>query len=121
MLSPSSVSVSAMSEATACAAGVPRGVAMMDCAYGSDLSLRRRLTALELAYAVGVWARTLVRKAKKGDDEPITAADLAKRLSKRAWRTVAWRDGTNARLVSRFARVRAPPARARRMRSPRSG
>ena len=94
----------------ACAAGIPRGVALMDCAYGSDLSLRRRLTALELAYAVGVWARTLVRKAKNGDDAPITAADLAKRLSKRAWRTIAWRDGSNARLVSRFARVRVRAA-----------
>jgi SRSO17 transposase len=96
----------------ACAAGIPRGVVLMDCAYGSDLSLRRRLTALELAYAVGVWARTLVRKVKNGDDQPITAAaaDLAKSLSKRAWRTIAWRDGTNARLVSRFARVRVRAA-----------
>jgi len=94
----------------ACAAGIARGVALMDCAYGSDLSLRRRLTALELAYAVGVWARTLVRKARKGDDAPVTAADLAKRLSKRAWRTIAWRDGTNAGLVSRFARVRVRAA-----------
>ena len=82
----------------------------MDCAYGSDLSLRRRLTALNLAYAVGVWARTLVRKAKRGDDAPVTAADLAKSLSKRAWRTIAWRDGSNARLVSRFARVRVRAA-----------
>ncbi|MGH6783639.1 MAG: IS701 family transposase, partial [Sphingomicrobium sp.] len=94
----------------ACAAGIARGVALMDCAYGSDLSLRRRLTALELAYAVGVWARTLVRKAKRGDDRPITAAELAKSLSKRAWRTIAWRDGSNARLVSRFARVRVRAA-----------
>ena len=94
----------------ACAAGIPRGVALMDCAYGSDLSLRRRLTALEFAYAVGVWARTLVRKAEKGDDAPITAVDLAKSLSKRAWRTIAWRDGSNARLASRFARVRVRAA-----------
>lgn len=94
----------------ACAAGLQRGVVMMDCAYGSDLSLRRRLTALELAYAVGVWARTLVRRARQGDDAPVTAADLAKSLSKRAWRTIGWRDGTNARLASRFARVRVHAA-----------
>ncbi len=93
----------------ACAAGIPRGVVLMDCAYGSDLSLRRRLTALSLAYAVGVWARTLVRTAK-ADDAPITAADLANSLSKRAWRTIAWRDGSNARLISRFARVRVRAA-----------
>jgi SRSO17 transposase len=95
----------------ACAAGLPRGVVEMDCAYGSDLSLRRRLTALELVYAVGVWARTLVRKTdQKGDAEPVTTADLAQSLSKRAWRTIGWRDGTNARLVSRFARVRVRAA-----------
>jgi SRSO17 transposase len=82
----------------------------MDCAYGSDLSLRRRLAALELVYAVGVWARTLVRKAERGDAEPITAAELARSLPKRAWRTIGWRDGTNARLVSRFARVRVHAA-----------
>jgi SRSO17 transposase len=94
----------------ACAAGIPRGVAMMDCAYGSDLSLRRRLTALDLVYAVGVWARTLVRKAERDDDAQVTAAELGKSLSKRAWRTIAWRDGSNARLVSRFARVRVRAA-----------
>src|SRR5262249_34448942 len=94
----------------ACAAGIARGVVEMDCAYGSDLSLRRRLTALELVYAVGVWARTLVGKAAQGaepgNDAPTTAAELAKSLSKRAWRTIGWRDGSNARLDSRFARVR---------------
>ena len=95
----------------ACAAGLARGVVEMDCAYGSDLSLRRRLTALELTYAVGVWARTLVRKAERGsDNKPVTAADLAGSLSKRAWRTIGWRDGTNARLASRFARVRVRAA-----------
>jgi SRSO17 transposase len=95
----------------ACAAGIPRGVVLMDCAYGADLSLRRRLTELELTYAVGVWARTLVRKATRsdatGDDAaPVTAVELAKSLPKRAWRTIGWRDGTNARLASRFTRVR---------------
>ncbi len=94
----------------ACAAGIARGVAEMDCAYGADLSLRRRLTALDLVYAVGVWARTLVRKAKRGEDAQVTAADLAKSLSKRAWRTIGWREGSNARLVSRFARVRVRAA-----------
>ena len=49
-------------------------------------------------------------QGQDGDDAPITAADLAKRLSKRAWRTIAWRDGSNARLVSRFARVRVRAA-----------
>jgi len=40
----------------------------------------------------------------------MTAADLAKSLPQRAWSTIAWRDGSNARLVSRFARVRVRAA-----------
>jgi SRSO17 transposase len=94
----------------ACAAGIPRGVVEMDCAYGSDLSLRRGITALGLTYAVNVWARALVRKVKTDNDDSITAVELAKGLPKRAWRTIGWRDGTNARLVSRFARVRVRAA-----------
>src|ERR1051325_10447095 len=35
------------------AAGIAPGVVEMDCAYGSDLSLRRRLTALDLVLAGG--------------------------------------------------------------------
>jgi SRSO17 transposase len=93
----------------ACAAGIARGVVLTDCVYGADLSLRRGVSALALTYAVGVWARTLVAKAT-GDGTAMTALDLAKRLPKRAWRTIGWRDGTNARLVSRFARVRVRAA-----------
>ena len=89
----------------ACEAGLPRGVVMMDCAYGPDLSLRTRIGTLGLTYSVGVWARTLVRKAGKGA-EPMTAADLAKSLPMRLWRRIGWRNGTNAPLVSRFARLR---------------
>ena len=89
----------------ACKTGIARGVGLMDSAYGSDLSLRARMTELGLAYSVGIWARTLVRKATR-DSEPMTAGDLAKSLPKRAWRTIEWRDGTNAALASRFARVR---------------
>ncbi len=106
----------------ACAAGIPRGVALMDCAYGSDLSLRRRLTALELAYAVGVWARTLVRKAKRATTRPSRLP-----ISPRACRS-----GPGARSPGATAATRgssrasracgcAPPARARPTRSPRSG
>jgi SRSO17 transposase len=93
----------------ACAAGIAPGVVLTDCVYGADLSLRRGISALALAYAVGVWARTLVAKAT-GDGTAMTALDLAKSLPKRAWRTIGWRDGTNARLVSRFARVRVRAA-----------
>ena len=51
---------------------------------------------------------TAFRASRTGEisGRPMTAADLAKSLPKRGWRTISWRDGTNAPLVSRFARVR---------------
>ena len=98
----------------ACAAGIPPGVVLMDSAYGSDLSLRTRMTALGLSYSVGVWARTLVRKiagktAKQGA-KPMTAGALAASLPSTSWQTIGWRNGTNTALASRFARVRVAAA-----------
>jgi len=89
----------------ACAAGLPRGVVLMDAAYGTDASLRARLTALGLAYAVAVRGRTLVAS---GHHET-SAEALAHDLPKRAWKTITWRQGTAEALKSRFARVRVRP------------
>src|SRR6266567_1083214 len=38
----------------ACAAGVPRGVVLMDASYGSNRALRDGITALELTYAAAI-------------------------------------------------------------------
>jgi SRSO17 transposase len=43
--------------AWACAAGLPRGVVLMDSAYGTDASLRRGARELGLDYAAAVYAR----------------------------------------------------------------
>jgi SRSO17 transposase len=93
----------------ACEAGLPRGVVLMDSAYGSDLSFRRRLTELELVYSVAVRDRTLVAETMS-EAEPLGAAALANRLSRRGWRTITWREGTNTPLKSRFQRVRVRAA-----------
>ena len=93
----------------ACQVGIPRGIVLMDCAYGSDLSLRTRMRELGLTYSVGIWARTLVAKTT-GKAGPMTASELAKSLPQRSWRKIRWRDGTNDPLVSRFARVRVRAA-----------
>ena len=88
--------------AWACAAGLPRGVVVMDSAYGSDASLRRGARDLGLDYSAAVWARTLV----EGRAGKMTAQTLANGLPKRAWRTITWREGVAEPLRSRFARVR---------------
>ena len=88
--------------AWACGAGLPRGVVLMDSAYGSDASLRRGARDLGLDYSAAVWARTLV----EGRAGKMTAQALAAGLPKRAWKTVTWREGVAEPLRSRFARVR---------------
>ena len=89
----------------ACAANLPRGVVLMDSAYGTDAALRARLTALELEYAVAIRGRTLVATGKK--ETPAEALALA--LPKAAWKTITWRQGSAEALKSRFARVRVRP------------
>jgi SRSO17 transposase len=105
----------------ACEAGLPRGVALMDGAYGTDSRLRTGMTALGVSYVVGIQPKILVwppgtgprRKGRPLNntgrrDEPdlISAKRLAHDLPKHAWRTIRWREGSAERLSSRFARVR---------------
>lgn len=105
----------------ACEAGLPRGVALMDAAYGIDSRLRTGMTALGVSYVAGIQPKLLMWPRGKGPrrkgkllnntgrrDEPdlISAQRLADGLSKRAWRTIQWREGSAGLLESRFARVR---------------
>jgi SRSO17 transposase len=115
----------------AMAAGLPPSVMLMDASYGTDTDLREGVTALGLAYVAGIqsslsvwppgvtplppksWSGTgrppkLLRRAP--GHEPVSAKALAKRLMPPAWRTITWREGTNAPLTSRFAALRIHPA-----------
>ena len=100
----------------ACAAGVARGVVLMDASYGSNSDLRYGIGALALSYVAGI-VPTIKVQVATDDGEPgprLSAKELALSLPKKAWRTVAWREGTNARLSSRFARVRVRTSPIRR-------
>jgi SRSO17 transposase len=105
----------------ACEAGLPRGVALMDGAYGSDSRLRTGMTALGVTYVAGIQPKILVWPSGVGPrrrgkplnntgrrDEPdlIPVKQLVRDLPKRAWRTIRWREGSADWLSSRFARVR---------------
>jgi len=105
----------------ACGAGLPRGVALMDVAYGNDSRLRAGMTALDVSYVAGIQPNTLMWRSGTGPrrkgkplnntgrrDEPdlISAKEVMLGLPKRAWRTVRWREGSMDWLSSRFARVR---------------
>jgi SRSO17 transposase len=117
----------------ACAAGVARGVLLMDSAYGSSLELRTSMSALGLSYVVGIDPQTSVwaagagplppkpwsgrggkpskRLRRDGQHRPCSVKELALGLPAEAWRTIRWREGAADWLSSRFARVRVRPAR----------
>jgi SRSO17 transposase len=117
----------------ACAAGLPRGVVLMDAGYGNHGNLRAALTWLELSYVAGILSNTTVwapgtgplppkssvsgrgrptkRLRRDAEHQPIKVKDLACILPAKAWRTITWREGTNVSLKSRFARVRIRSAR----------
>lgn len=105
----------------ACESGLPRGVALMDAAYGNDSRLRAGMTELGVLYVASILPNTLMWRSGTGPrrkgkplnntgrrDEPdlISAKEIALGLPKRDWRTVAWREGSADWLSSRFARVR---------------
>jgi SRSO17 transposase len=100
----------------ACAAGVARGVVLMDAAYGCHSALRHGVSALALSYVAAIaWTIKVRAVADGGKLGPrMSAKDLAEGLPTHAWRTVTWREGTNERLTSRFARVRVRTSPIRR-------
>lgn len=116
---------------TAKTQGVAPGVILADAGYGADGGFRAGLTQLNLTYVVGVQPTLSVWRAGEGplppkpwsgkgrptsrlrrdaDHQPVSAKALAEALAAEAWHTVAWREGTNVELSSRFAAVRLRPA-----------
>jgi SRSO17 transposase len=112
---------------SACEAGLPRGVVLMDAGYGTDTDLRTAIGELGLAYVAGIQPQTSVwapgttplpprewtgrgRPTKllrrDSNHQPTSAKALAFTLPMEAWETVTWREGRAGPLTSRFARVR---------------
>ena len=91
-------------------AGVPPGVVQMDASYGSNRALRDGITALGLTYAAAIVPTVKVRPVRNARNRRVSVKDLALRLPKHAWRSITWREGSNERLRSRFARVRVRAA-----------
>jgi SRSO17 transposase len=115
----------------ACAAGLPRGVVLMDAGYGADTSLRSAITSLGLRYAAGIQSNTTVwpqgtgplspkpgsgrgrpssRLRRDTDHQPVQVKALALGLPATAWQTITWREGSADWLTSRYARIRVRPA-----------
>jgi SRSO17 transposase len=104
------IALEQIGEATA--AGVPRGPVLMDASYGVNSQLRASITALGLTYAAAIIPTMMVRSVSARGElgKRISVRSLALRLPKHTWRTITWREGTNKRLSSRFARVQVRTA-----------
>jgi SRSO17 transposase len=111
---------------------VPIGVLLADAGYGNNMQFRIAVSELGLQYAVGIESSTTVwepgqqplpappRKPGRGvppkrlqrnaSHQPISAKELALSLPAAAWKDIAWRQGSQGMLRSRFAGVRVRPA-----------
>lgn len=111
--------------------GVPRGIALADAGYGADTKFRDALSELGLPYVVGIgsgatiWApgtgplppkewsgrgRRPTRLRRDEEHQPITVKSMALALKETDWQIIAWREGSDQLLKSRFARLRVRPA-----------
>lgn len=111
----------------ALARGVPPGIVLADADYGRDTALREGVAALGLHYAVAVRSDLTVwapgtgplppapysgrgmppkRLRRAPGHMPLSVKNLALEQQPSAWQAVTWREGTNAKLASRFARLR---------------
>src|SRR5258708_24130077 len=88
----------------ACAAGLPRGVVLLDAGYGNHTSLRTEIGALDLTYVAGILSSTTVwapgtqplppkrwsgrgrrpTRMRHGKNKPLSVKALAFDLPKRA-------------------------------------
>ncbi len=117
------------------AQGAPGHCVLADAGYGVDTAFRERLSELGLHYVVGVTGSVTVwppgheplppkpysgrgrvaQRLRRGDasdpqHRPRTVKAVAFDLAPDQWQHVTWREGSNAALGSRFARVRVRAA-----------
>ncbi len=111
--------------------GMPEGIVLADAGYGTDTGFRTQLTKMELPYVMGIMSTVTVWKPGQGPKppaaykgtgrpprllqrdkrhQPVAVKELARSLPADAWKDVAWRQGVNKKLRSRFAAVRVRPA-----------
>jgi len=111
--------------------GVSRGVVLADEVYGSNREFREGVADLKLEYSLAVRSTTTVwalerqplppkpwkgtgpqptRMRRDETHRPIVVRELARQLPAQAWHEVAWREGSQEKLCSRFAALRVRPA-----------
>src|SRR5499427_8820808 len=115
----------------AVAAGVECGVVLVDAAYGINTEFREGVTALGLQYVAGVQSSMTIWEPGKQPlpakprgklgrpprllqrstaHQPISVKQLAMKMPSSVFKEITWREGTEQKLRSRFAALRARPA-----------
>ena len=110
----------------ALAAGVPRGVVLIDADYGRDGNLRQELRSLELTYVAAIQSSPLAWRPGSGpktdrrlpitrreDPDLMSIKELALSLGESTWKTIRWREGS-ADWLEFALRARAGPLGSRR-------
>jgi SRSO17 transposase len=118
--------------------GVPPGIVLGDAGYGDECDFRVGVAALDLRYVLGIrsgtgvwppgraplppapWSgrgRPPTRIRRSPEHQPVSVKRFALGLPGRVWRTVTWREGSQAELTSRFAALRVRPAHRDTLRS----
>ena len=101
----------------ACEMGLPGDLVLIDAGFGHDAKLRTGIAELGKIYVAGIQPQSLVwapgtrrgrapKRGRRDAPDAISVKHVALALPAKAWRTIAWREGTNKRLSSRFARLR---------------
>jgi SRSO17 transposase len=101
--------------------GVPPGVMLADSFYGDEPSFRNEVRSLGLDYAVGVKSDNRVwsiDKTGRRREDVFTVQRLARRLGRKSFRRVTWREGVKGALHARFAVQRVVPAYNNKAESP---
>jgi SRSO17 transposase len=89
------------------AAGLQIAGVLADAAYGNVHAFRTTIDRMGLRYAVGVASRLTVQVT--GARRRFKIGRVIKQLPRRAWRRVAWAQGTKGPLAARFAALRVRP------------
>jgi SRSO17 transposase len=89
------------------AAGLQIEGVLADAAYGNVHAFRTTIDRMGLRYAVGVASRLTVQVT--GARRRFKIGRVIKQLPRRAWRRVAWAQGTKGSLAARFAALRVRP------------
>jgi SRSO17 transposase len=88
---------------------IPGNILLADGDYGRSHEFRTTVRLLGFDYALGIHPLTSLFRLWRGGHcmgEAMSARDIGRAVGEKAFRPVAWRDGTRGKLRSRFAFVR---------------